>query len=109
MRESIVKMCFDRRVLGGLAIAAAGILVLNPAWFGVALPVLAVAACPLSMLLMMRGMRSGDRSCAAPTDRDASPASASRQDLDEVAELRGEVRRLRAELASRDSSTVNRN
>lgn len=49
-------MCLNWKVIAGLAIAALGVWVLAPQLLAAALPVLILAACPLSMLLMMRGM-----------------------------------------------------
>jgi len=51
-----MRWCFDRRVLIGLGVVAAGVLLLRPSAFATALPVLVLAICPLSMLLMLRGM-----------------------------------------------------
>ena len=66
--------CFNRNVLIGLAAAALVLFFLVPSARG-ALPLLVVAACPLSMLLMMGGMAkmgSDKNSCAsgATTRRD---------------------------------------
>jgi hypothetical protein len=55
----MMKCCFDKRVWLGLGLLAAGLLVFSPHLGWVALPVLAGLACPLSMLVMMRGMRRG--------------------------------------------------
>lgn len=67
--------CFNRNVLIGLAAAAVVLFFLVPSARG-ALPLLVVAACPLSMLLMMGGMAkmgSSKNSCASgqpPADTD---------------------------------------
>ena len=55
----MMKCCFDKRVWAGLGVLAVILLVADPHAGWVALPVLAGLACPLSMLLMMRGMRGG--------------------------------------------------
>lgn len=58
--------CFNRNVLIGLAIVGGALFFLVPSARG-ALPLLAVAACPLSMILMMGGMAkmgSNKNSCA---------------------------------------------
>lgn len=54
-----MRFCLDRRVLLSLGAVALGVLVFAPSAFGRALPFLAFAACPLSMLLMMRAMSGG--------------------------------------------------
>lgn len=83
-------MCLNKKVIVGLAGAAAAIYVFAPNLFGAALPLLIVAACPLSMLLMMRMMSgSGKASCSTTPSETSGDA--------ELAQLREEVERLRAE------------
>ncbi len=76
-------MCFDKRVIAGIVVVGAAVAVFAPGALAVALPVLVLAACPLSMLFMMRAVSGPPRS-STPANRD------------EVAELRAEVARLRA-------------
>lgn len=84
-------LCLDKRIIGGLAVVALGVLVFAPSLFAAALPVLLVAVCPLSMLLMRR---SGGEACAMDDD--------ARGDVDEqIDELRDEAEFLRAQLAER--------
>jgi hypothetical protein len=81
-------MCFNKKVVAALAIAGLGIYLFAPNVFGAALPLLILAACPLSMIVMMRMMPgSGDRSCASEKG----------QTDDELSQLRAEVERLRAD------------
>ncbi len=83
--------CLNWKVIGALAAAGLGIYVFAPGWAAAALPLLIVAACPLSMLLMMRAMRPmGSAKTTDGTD-----------EADEVARLRAEVAALRAERQSR--------
>lgn len=56
-------MCLDRRVLAGLVAVGIGTYALAPGAMAAVLPVLALAACPLSMLLMMKVM-DGERNKA---------------------------------------------
>lgn len=49
-------MCFNWKVVAGLAAVGVGIWVVRPSLIAAALPLLLLAACPLSMLFMMRGM-----------------------------------------------------
>lgn len=62
------KLCLDWKVLVGLAAAGLGIVLFDRHLLSAALPLLLVAACPLSMLLMMRGMGSmhGDKGSSSP-------------------------------------------
>lgn len=72
--------CFDKRVIGGLAAVAVAVAVMlfPPSAFGRVLPVLVMAACPIGMLLMMRGATGG--ACRRPAEGTASgdAAAASR-------------------------------
>ncbi len=86
--------CLNWKVIGALAAAGVGIYVFAPGWAAAALPLLIVAACPLSMLLMMRAM--GPMGSCKPTD-----GTDGADDADEVARLRAEVAALRAERQSR--------
>lgn len=53
----LLRMCFDWRVLGGLAIVGLGLWLYAPQLLGAALPILVVLICPLSMVLMAWMMR----------------------------------------------------
>jgi len=79
-------MCLDKKVLAGAAVAAAAIYVLAPNLIGAALPVLVMAICPLSMLLMMKAMSRRDDAAEPARDNGADA---------ELAELRREVAELR--------------
>ena len=52
-------MCFNWKVIAGLSAVGVGVWVVAPNLIGVALPLLVVLACPISMFLMMRGMGGG--------------------------------------------------
>src|SRR5205823_5658510 len=67
-RTMIGGLCLDWKVVAGLALVGLGIWVVAPALVWVALAVLAVLACPISMLLMMRGI--GDAQCAVQPERE---------------------------------------
>ena len=55
----MVKMCLNWKVLAGLAAVGVGIYLVAPDLVVAALPILVLAACPLSMLLMMWSMQHG--------------------------------------------------
>ena len=61
---NLLGMCLNWKVLAGLAVVGLIVLVVAPQFIWAALPILLVAACPLSMLFMMRGM-SGNGNVAA--------------------------------------------
>lgn len=69
----MLRMCFDKRVVGGLALVGVGVLVFAPNLFTAALPLLFVVMCPLSMLLMAKtAMKVGTRT---PISQDAHSES----------------------------------
>ncbi len=53
----MLKMCLNWKVLAGLAAVGVGIYLVAPDLVAAALPILLLAACPLSMLLMMWSMQ----------------------------------------------------
>ena len=57
-------MCFNWKVLAGLAAVGLAVWLVAPNLVGAALPLLILAACPLSMLLMGRGMQGSH--CSTP-------------------------------------------
>lgn len=54
-----MKMCLNWKVLAGLGAVGVGVYLVAPGLAAAALPLLLLAACPLSMLLMMKGMQGG--------------------------------------------------
>jgi pyruvate/2-oxoacid:ferredoxin oxidoreductase alpha subunit len=71
----------ELKVIAALAALGGGIYLVAPGVADAAVPLLVLAVCPLSMLLMMRAMSSVGR----PTQAEA----------DEVAQLRAEIAELR--------------
>ena len=53
----MMKMCLNWKVLAGLAAVGVGIYLVAPNLMLAALPILILALCPLSLLLMMWGMQ----------------------------------------------------
>ena len=93
-------MCINKKVVGGLVVAGLALYLVAPNLIGAALPLLILAVCPLSMLVMMK-MMSGDKSASsAPTD----PAGEVTDVDAELAKLRAEVGRLRSGRQSADAS-----
>lgn len=96
--------CLNKKVLISLAAVALIILLLKPGWMLTALPLLLIAACPLSMIFMMRntsGQSSGGTVAPAKTDADLNS---------EIRSLQAELRTLKAAPAHRttpDTATTN--
>ena len=92
--------CFNRKVLVGVAVVAAGALALAPGSFASVLPLLVLAVCPLSMVFTMRGMNR-------EKSRGNTPSSTASTSIDTDTELtrrRAEIDQLKAEHADRDRS-----
>lgn len=98
-------MCLNHKVLIGLGIVAAAVLIAAPQAFLAALPVLFLLACPLSMVFMMRGMgrnHGGGDQTGRPADSVDSRSTPITPDQSaEVARLRAEIDQLRAGLRDR--------
>ncbi|TMC44773.1 MAG: DUF2933 domain-containing protein [Chloroflexi bacterium] len=93
--RSLLGMCFDWRVLTGLAAVGVGIWLIAPQLVAPALPILVVLICPLSMLLMARMMATStarNGQAISPTERLAALER-------EQARLDAEIARARVKLA----------
>jgi len=90
-----MKMCFNWKVAAGLTAAGVALFAFAPNLIGAALPVLIIAACPLSMIVMMRAMSGGSRCNTASNGTDGESNTATTPN--EVARLRAEIDHLRAE------------
>lgn len=91
---SLLRACLDRRVLAALAVTAVLVAIVAPQLITGAIPLLVIAACPLSMVVMMATMRHRD---AVGIRTQASGADRVREELADLARQR---RGLDAELAS---------
>ena len=95
----ILRFCLDRRVLAVLGVIGLAVVVLAPGTLGATLPVLFLAACPLSMIVM-----------AVVMGRKAMPATAATSDAEslraELDELAARQRRLESELAATEATVA---
>jgi len=101
---NLLGMCLNWKVLAGLAVVGLLVLVVAPQFIGVALPLLLVAACPLSMLFMMRGMSGNGiaNQTALQTTQlheEQLPAGGSTRD-EQLAELQSRLSGVQAEQAA---------
>jgi hypothetical protein len=67
----MLKMCLNWKVLASLAAVGVGVYLFAPGLLAEAVPILLLAACPLSMLLMMWGMQQSQGQ-QAPQEPDVS-------------------------------------
>jgi hypothetical protein len=99
----IGRFCIDWKVVAGLATVALGLFLFQPRLFTAALPVLLVAACPLSMLLMMWGMRGMAQPTPTPTSAPQPVAERQLTPHEQIAGLRSQLTDLQsAQLAIMD-------
>lgn len=94
-----MKMCVNWRAVAALSVVGLVVSALAPNLIGAALPLLVLAVCPLSMLLMMRAVQGGGR-CESASEATAGEGRPEPADsAAELARLRAEVGQLRAERA----------
>ena len=100
--DSFRRLCFNPKVIGALILVGVGVFVFAPNLASRVLPLLFVAACPLSMLLMGKAMSGHHESAetAAPSQPPAAalPSVGEQGSSDELASLRAEVEELRAQI-----------
>lgn len=96
-------MRLNRNVVVGLALGGLAVLLVAPSALSRVLPLLFVAACPLSMLFMMKAMsggRSQDTTAPAPSGAMGQAEVAA---ANEAARLRAELDQLKAEREHRET------
>lgn len=93
---SFLRSCLDRRVLAVLGVIALATALLAPRALGAALPLLLLAACPVSMVVMAVMMGR-----SAPPTTKTPDAESLRTELDELA---ARQRRLETELGAAEAS-----
>jgi hypothetical protein len=99
---SILRACADWRVVAILVAGGAGVAVFAPNLIAAAIPLLLVAACPISMLVMMRTM-GGQQSNASPM-LDPGAVDRTAQLRRQLAATRLEQHQLERELARIESA-----
>ena len=95
-----MKMCLNWKVLAGLAVVGVGIFLVAPELALGALPLLLLAACPLSMLLMMKSMggMQGSQCSTAPQTQPTAVLAGSREE--QLAQLRSQLESVQAQQAA---------
>ncbi|MGE0538822.1 MAG: DUF2933 domain-containing protein, partial [Dehalococcoidia bacterium] len=94
-----MRMCLNWKVVAGLVAVGVGIWLLLPG-LAAALPLLILAVCPLSMLVMMWSMgRMGNSECATPAAGSPSAAIGPSR-AEQLAELRAQLNTVQAQRES---------
>lgn len=83
------RLCFNWKLVAGLAAVGLGVWVLAPGLFAAALPLLILAACPLSMLFMARGMKGGQ--CSTQPEQASQPAGVRLTREEQLTELKAQL------------------
>lgn len=81
-------MCLNWKVVAGLAVVGVIVWVVAPQFLLGAIPLLILAACPLSMLFMMRGMQGGGDQTTQQPAQVRQPSAAEFTRDEQLAELR---------------------
>ncbi len=98
-------MCMNWKVLVGLGVVGLGVWAVAPNLIGAALPLLLLAVCPLSMILMMRGMGGmGGGQSATPPAQTSQPTRLSGTPEEQLAELKARHEAIAAEIAQLESA-----
>lgn len=95
-------MCFNPKVLAGLALVALAVWVYAPGAFLAVLPFLVLALCPISMIFMGRMMTKSDSTSANATQDPAAKLAALRR---EQRQLRLAISRTRAQAAPAEQAS----
>ncbi len=92
-------MCLNWKVIVGLVVVGLGVWAVAPNLIGAAVPLLLVAACPLSMFFMMRGMGGMGGGQGADQPQQAMPLAApeGQQPAGSLAELKARSAGLQAQ------------
>lgn len=95
MNSKMGGMCFNWKVLAGLGVLGLGVFIVAPSLAWTALPLLLLAACPISMLFMMRGMQGGQ--CSHQPAPETQPRGAESRRDEQLAELEAQLARVHAQ------------
>jgi len=103
---SMLFMCLNWKVVAGLAVVGLIVGIVAPRLLLGAIPLLILAACPISMLFMMRGMRGGHSSSQAM--QMSQPQSEEVTHEEQIATLRAQLASTQAQLESFASDNAER-
>lgn len=79
--EKMFRACLNLKVIGALALVGVGVWAVAPNLLVGALPILLIAACPLSMMFMMRGMKDDHHGTSPEPGLGSSPKATHEEQL----------------------------
>src|SRR5437773_1750353 len=104
-RGSMLFMCLNWKVVATLAVVGLIVGIVAPQLLLGAIPLLILAACPLSMLFMMRGMQGGGQSSSqSPQVRPSRIEGNTREER--IAALKGQLASTQAQLEALSQETA---
>lgn len=92
-------LCLNWKVIGGLALVGLAVWAIAPQAVAPLLPLLLLAACPLSMYFMMRGMQGGGQSRTSDREAREGTHAGSAPSLALLAEMKEDQELLAHEIA----------
>ena len=99
-----LRMCLDWRVLVTLAVTGILLWIAAPDFVVRALPLLLLAACPISMLFMMRGMQQG-QAHHTRADPKGGPNPSGQDANTTVEELKARIKALEGDISRRKAGS----
>ena len=103
---SMLFMCLNWKVVAGLAVAGLIVGIVAPKLLLGAIPLLILAACPISKLFMMRGMQGGHSTSQATQMSQPQSEEVTREE--QIANLRAQLASTQAQLESFASDNAER-
>src|SRR6266568_4512198 len=96
-RGSMLSMCLNWKVVAALAVVGLIVGIVAPQLLLGVIPLLILAACPLSMLFMMRGMQGGEQSSSQSLQVRPSRIEGNTRE-EQIAALKGQLASTQAQL-----------
>jgi len=93
-----MKCCFNWKVIAGLGVAALAVWAVAPNLVGNALPALAALICPVSMIVMVIGMRGSSSNKPAAAEMELSQPACEESRSDRLLRLQRERLQIQAEM-----------
>jgi len=93
--EKLLRACLNWKVIGALLVVGVGVWAVAPKLLIGVLPILLIAVCPLSMMLMMRSMQGDHQGASARRTDGADGKGAAREER--LADLKSQLEQTRSQ------------